>query len=138
MSTEVRPEARLCRPFWLQLEASPGGSARFRVPDGWVIRDLSINFNSTNYLRLQASTDRDLNQFIPVSATDLENGILPFYYDYSMAGASWYASSSVIWEWHDIQYAELRCVFIDVDALEYYDKVVQVGGVLVPDPRRFR
>mgnify|MGYP003147529658 CR=1 FL=1 len=138
MSAEVRPEARLCRPFWLQLLAAPGGNDRFRVPDGWVIRDLSINFNSANYMRLQASTNRDLNEFIPISPTDLENGLLPFYFDQMMAAGSWYPSSAVIWEWHDIQYAELRCVYVDQDALGYNDVVVQVGGVLVPDPRRFR
>lgn len=138
MSTEVRPEARLCRPFWLQLEAAPGGDDRFRVPDGWVIRDLSINFNSANYMRLQASTNRDLNEFIPISPADLENGLLPFYFDQSMAAGAWYPSSAVIWEWHDIQYAELRCVYVDQSAFGYQNVVVQVGGVLVPDPRRFR
>lgn len=137
MVVGVRPEARLCRPFWLQLEAAPGGFDRFRVPDGWVIRDLSINFNSSNYLRLQASTNRDHDSFVPIAPGDFERGILPFYFDYSAAGASWYPSTAVIWEWHDIQYSELRCVYVDQNAGGWQDMVVQVGGVLVPDPRRY-
>ena len=137
MVVGVRPEARLCRPFWLQLEATAGSSARFRVPDGWVIRDMTIGFNNTNYLKLQASSDREHNSFVPISFADFENGILPFYFDSSAAGSSWYPSTSVLWEWRDIQYSEIRCVYIEHDVLGWAEKIVQVAGVLVPDPRRY-
>ena len=137
MGGGTRPEARLCRPFWLQIAASPGGTARFRVPDGWVIRDLKINFPSTNGMKLRASTDRELRQCIPVADGDFEKGILPFYFDATAYGGGWYPSTSVIWEWHDIQYAELRAVVIEQDSSGWSDQVVVIGGVLVPDPRRF-
>lgn len=137
MAGGTRPEARLCRPFFLQLGASPGGSDRFRVPDGWVIRDLHINFPSTNYMKLMASSDRELTAFIPVSTADFDRGLLPFYFDATAYGGAWYPSNSVIWQWHDIQYAELRSVVIEQTTGGWSDQVVVLGGVLVPDPRRF-